>query len=447
VTYVIVSSKKLFSSHIFLFFSALSYGLAFLFPETLWGLIFLYPLFFLVARSADCLSIFLWSFCLSSMHLFGVCIALYRMGIAWFYLFGLLLYVPLSGCVVFFLARQCFFWIKDTFFSDLFGLIAYRLWVTYLILLPFGRVEGYILMHPVILLSKNVFTPIIEQYDLVALTILFHLGSAMPLLLYKLLREYRKKQYQFAVIILSGILLCILPYFKKQTIMCEMNQFDTKKIAVLPLLFARTQNISELFRLLETKIKNIISSNKKVRLIVLPEGSIDVPLSPELVDEFFQKQLPDISILFGASCWKKNAFYNSCFFKIPHANTRMYRKRHALPLTERSIFSFFSVACSIKPSKNQHLLLKVDDMQFVPYICSEFFFDNTPDDEYHQYPIMLLCNDIWFSGIAAYIQDLMVKTVQFKAKNWSRPVVYIAYSQSFFVDQNGNRVFLNHFLL
>lgn|GEM_PF-5334274 len=428
--------KKSYLTPILLLISGICYGIAFIFPDSLWWTIFFYPLFFLMAPTTiGFFGAFFWSFIAHCLHLSGIALALYQMNTPLLIIIGMFLYVPLiTGCIfavvkkVSFSMKRQQIHIAPTLINGL-SLLLHRLCITCFIMLPFGRLEGYIFMHPLILLvDLPLFQSALRWYNLDILTIIFYTTFTFIMLFF----HEKKKAY----LALAGIciLLIIFPSgFKKKGAPVPAW---IHSIAVIPLFFPDPKNLTAISTIIKQKMEDA-QRTRDINLFVLPEGAINCPLSCEQIEKMFGTDEMH-NILVCSSAFKKQKIRNSCFFLQKNNCRTVYHKRHALPITERPINRFQTIDVHIRPSKNPHPIIFVnEEFSLVPYICSDFFFNNREDDVFHTIPIIVLCNDIWFSGFASYIRQLMVKTTQFKAINWNRPIVYSAYSSSYYINING----------
>jgi hypothetical protein len=88
---------------------------------------------------------------------------------------------------------------------------------------------------------------------------------------------------------------------------------------------------------------------------------------------------------------------------------------------------------------NDRLSLDLSDcVTCVPYICSELFFNEYPDDIYKNISVVALVNDTAFlRRYASYISELLFLVARMKAIAWQRDIVYVSYSRSFFIDRSG----------
>ena len=90
--------------------------------------------------------------------------------------------------------------------------------------------------------------------------------------------------------------------------------------------------------------------------------------------------------------------------------------------------------------RSQRQIITIEGVTlFVPYICSELFFNEYPDDNYHDTPILVLVNDSVFlqHACSRYICNELQMLARFKAVQWQREIVYVSYSQSFYCGKDG----------
>ena len=109
-----------------------------------------------------------------------------------------------------------------------------------------------------------------------------------------------------------------------------------------------------------------------------------------------------------------------------------FDKRHAMPITERAIKGlpelyrlYWGHALAIVPSHEKRPLWLLENVPLVPYICSELFFNENPDDHYGSPVVLALCNDCW--AVPA-LQRLMYLKARYQAIAWNRPIIYVSYA-------------------
>ena len=86
-------------------------------------------------------------------------------------------------------------------------------------------------------------------------------------------------------------------------------------------------------------------------------------------------------------------------------------------------------------SSNDRIQLPMLNTIFIPYICSELFFNEWPDDDYTHAPIVAIINDTLL--LDSYLQELLLLLARLKAVQWQRDILYVSYGQSLFLDKWG----------
>jgi len=139
-------------------------------------------------------------------------------------------------------------------------------------------------------------------------------------------------------------------------------------------------------------------------------------------------------VLAGAFRWEGDHFYNSVHWIYDGKLQNCFDKRHAMALTERlpSLFqfsflkqSFFAKQPQVTPATKHKEIMHIDtEWSLVPYICSELFFNNYPDDNFGKAPIVAVCND---RLLAPYVAHLMFLAARCKATQWQRVIVYVSF--------------------
>lgn len=430
-------------SYFFLTISGLLYAAAFLFSDYCWWFILLFPFFFLMSseKNISFFDAFLWGFIAYGLHIIGIVYALYLMHASWLFLLFLFFYVPMLTAIPFYFRGKLNSFIKKrwqladyfTTFSNGFSLFLSQIILTEMILLPCGRVEGYILAHPFTLCAGHILKQLLV-YNFDFLTLFFYLFFIFLVIFLK------ERNIRSFVPFFIVSLLFVAPLFLKQETQTPPPWI--KQIGVLPLFFPNPHNLNTIFDFIEKKITKNLNNNPEISLVLLPEGAIDCAINKNHIEDIIKNYdiFSNINMIFGASCWQKNYLNNSCFILKKGKIEKIYHKRHAMPLTEKSIIFSSKQQKIITPSDNPHPLLSFEDFSLVPYICSELFLNRFADDHYQNFPIVVFCSDIWFFGIGSYIKELMIKTTQLKAILWNRPIIYISYSDSYFIEKNGEKV-------
>jgi apolipoprotein N-acyltransferase len=195
------------------------------------------------------------------------------------------------------------------------------------------------------------------------------------------------------------------------------------------------------------QIQNIITDYPETEVIIMPESAFNISNFTEISDVLLWNEKnvgKKMHLIFGASRYQGNDYCNTLHWVYDGVLQCCYDKKHAMLLSERlsgcmdnsclqSIY--FSERQPIAVSCNERKkLLLLQESAFVPYICSELFFNELSDDEYATEPIIVIVNDLLF---VEYTQKLLVLLARIKAIQWQREIVYVSYTQSVFIDKNG----------
>jgi hypothetical protein len=435
--------------------SVLLYSLPFFFPDFCWPLIFLFPLPLLYLAHHHLYSFvegFIWAAAILTIHLHGLFINM--MHIAQGPIFWKL--VPMVGLVSYLatvnglIAWAAYLFTTKTNFpkspfaqitGTTLGLFFFFIFMNNWCLFPFGVCEGYALTNPLL--------PLVSQPQLLRLLspqgANFILGRLflVPALLMAVYYHRTITNVILSLVICASWLALYVSPSHQPNIPAWKDE-----IVPLPLLFGRSHNLTFLATTVGEAIMRIIPNHKNATLIVLPETSLSCEFIglPVLTHLWSKKHLgKPLHIIAGSYRWNKSLLHNSAYWVYNGVLQKCYDKQHGLILTERmpswlrstAIYHlFFKEQTEITPATNKRPLFVInDEMQLVPYICSELFFNTTPDDEFQDKSILALCNDII---MPPYIARLMRSAAQYKAIAWHRPIVYIAYRHQTFFDQWGN---------
>jgi apolipoprotein N-acyltransferase len=219
-------------------------------------------------------------------------------------------------------------------------------------------------------------------------------------------------------------------------------------IAPLPLVFSVSSNLTAQMSKAASVFKEVIEKNKKIELIVLPESSFysNHLTMPELTEQWDAHNLSrPVHIMAGAFRWDNDLYYNSLHWIYDGKLQQCFNKRHAMILMERvpSRFNWDSIRnlyfknfpeLTASTKKRPQLTIR-ENFSVVPYICSELFFKEYPDDEYTEVPILAISNDRRFT---TYVSKLMYLNARFKAIQWQRPIIYVSFFYQVYVDMHGN---------
>ncbi len=436
-----------------LVFSAILYGIPFLWSNQLWWLIFIFPIPLLYIACSENLTFihgYVWGLIVFSLHLSGGIYIITRLaGDSWpvGLLLGIamVLYQALCPALLFFGAAKI---VKGgrplvRLFVWTLALAIFIFWVDRYCLWILGVAEGYPLMHPLMLLAQHscllLLLPILGKQ---LLTLLFLLipASVVAVVWYK---NYKALLFFIsAVAPWVGCLYMGIPeipkadwYYAIQSLPCMMHSTVANPLVTI--------------KVIGRKLKDIVAGNAKISIVIMPESafnSTNFEDIPELLQLWSCEHIgKPLHIIFGACRVENGHYYNTLHWVNNGMLQACFDKKHAMPITERlpqmmnndyirSIY--FSDGVCITSSRNERIGLPlVDNLIFIPYICSELFFNHVPDDCYQGMPIIVIINDTLLSN--SYLQELLVLLARFRAIEWQREIVYVSYDQALFINRCG----------
>lgn len=331
------------------------------------------------------------------------------------------------------IARLCLWTVALWFFI---------MWVDWYCLWIFGVQEGYPIMHPLILLAQQprllCLLPIIGKPLLTGLFLLVPAGIVLVL-------WYQNSR---ALLFLGGVvifwLFCLISHDPKKS---EPALWRAHIKSLPYMIHSASDDPTVIIKIVSNQIKKLITAYPKTEIIIMPESAFNVSNFAEL-SELLQLWNEDclgkpVHIIFGASRREDGNYYNSLHWVYNGVLQRCYDKKHAMLISER-LATWMNYDClkdiyfnarqpiAISCDERQQLFL-LHNMSFVPYICSELFFNEWPDDIYDD-PIVAIVNDLLF---LPYMQKLLTLLARFKAIQWQRDIIYVSYAQSLFIDKWG----------
>ena len=308
----------------------------------------------------------------------------------------------------------------------------------------FGAQEGYTLMHPLILLAKKphllYLLPIVGKQLLTLFFLMFSMGIV-------LIWWYGN---WYSVLFLSAVSIPWLLSIAMQRPLREC--IWQQRIKGLPLMVC-SQNPVIFVKIIQNSLKNILQAHTTADIIIMPESACTldkVSDISELLRCWHEHNLgKPIHLIFGASRSDADHYYNSLQWVYNGVLQNYHDKKHAMLLSERlpwfldnSYFQsiYFTQRKQITASDAVRSCIKIDDMIFVPYICSELFCHEKSDDEYPAAPIIAIVNDsIFLSSLcSAYMSDILLLLARFKAIQWQREIMYVSYAHCVVIDRQGS---------
>ncbi len=450
------------SSWILLATSAVLFAVPLLFPYSLWWVSFIFPVpLFWVAlhENIGFKEGAIWGVIAIGTHLIGVFIAIDGFttngsGLArTLPALGLLLYASLIHGTLFWITKHIRQKadIKNEY--AIVALWAIMLWcdiffLDRLCLLPFDRLEGYFGFHPMLSLAtipqslfllpivgKNIFTLAMLIVP-ASITLCFAQSTTLNFILLTV-----------ALIPWSISLFTSIPQ--------SPNPDWIDKVIVLPASFPFTGNSINQAEMAQTYFQQITHAYPNAQIILLPESSFHcdhLSTSPTLCNLWSQAHVgKPIHVILGAFRWDGVKFHNSVHWIYDGKIKEIFDKRHAMALIERvpTLINypiihemFFKTFPEIKPSTQSRPRFEItDSIAFIPYICSELFFNEQPDDIYPDTPILSVTNDRWCINLN--VADLMFLDAKIKAIQWQRDILYVSFKYAAFIDRYGNEIAIN----
>jgi hypothetical protein len=444
-------------SMILLMSSAFLYALPFVWTPVAWWLIFCAPIPFLAVvwrESISVFALFAWNMLILIMHAWGIFYALMSMAHGSVLLKGaLLVLIVIVHTAVQTVVLYPFAYVVRRMplapYSNArlvwwsVGYWCWIQWATCYAFWPYDHCCGYFLMHPLIPLAHNphllALLPILGPKVMTLIMLLFALACT-----YALQRRTMK----------SWGIVCISMLFWTVGFFIPIKQIHPEwisQIVALPLCVPYNPCSTAMALPVYRNIKHIMQVYPMAKLIIMPESSFystQLMYSPEVTALWSECMHAKVSLIMGAFRTEHGRVYNSLYWFYYGTLHRYFDKRHALPLTERIpllcnndliVKTYFHTFPPIACADNARPLLEiVPDVVCVPYICSELFLCELPDDAYTHTPILALCNDRWFqAGDYTYIPRLMYLTAHLKAIQWQRDIIYVSYDYACFISRAG----------
>lgn len=459
-------------TYLLLTISALSYTFAFMFLSIAWSLVFIFliPISHLIVNENLLSKIsfkegFFWGTIAFSLQPIGTYYSVIKMAenykiFALFMIIFLIIYQALYSGLWIFTASKTINLInlKDKSISKIliFTIITwiYFCFVQNYILWPFGRLEGIFLSSPILPLTIQPNLIYMLHYIKKELLLFFLILCSCLL---TLIFTYKKIILKLTIFLLafSPFIISTLIYSYNKKYISNYKKEWFNKINSISKAYYNPGNNKKSAKEIAQEIKRLKEQNNLTQIILFPESAFflcDLNQERSLI-KYLDK---DIHIIIGGIKKKNDKVYNTLYHIYGGKIENIFNKRHSMLLTERGIFrelnifsyidkivqkSYFQSRPIIKPSNKERISFNIDkNLQLIPYICSEVFFNNHPDDNFKDDSIIIsLCNDSWLEPCAKYIQNLMVLANKFKAIYWKRYIIYVDYSSSYIFDKFGNQ--------
>ncbi len=431
---------------ILLFLSALCYTLPFITPYTCWWLIFLFPALLFIALNTHklhWLDYCAWGLFVSFMHILPLCDAMLYMTSGSI----VLRLVPATALVVYValypitwllathsLLKQCTAFSKKLFFWTI-SLWIYLLVVAYALFWFFGRCEGFVFANPLLPLAAH---PTL-------LGVLHWVSLPFALLMYCITTStftcciIQRTRIAIVFLILS-LIPWMFPIFLHQS---TKSPIWLSQIGHLPIMLPETISLERGATLICFELKQLKKEHPDLQLVILPESAWNGTACTSIatIAPLQASSIPDVII--GSFAQERDLRFNSLYWFHHGIRKQRIDKQHAVPFIERippgaaylCNSLFFTKNAPITPASSTRRKIYINDqLIFVPYICSDLFCNNHPDQHFHN-PILASCSDWWFR--LSYFRQLMVLAARFRAIQWHNPLLYIAFHHAQYFDQYG----------
>jgi hypothetical protein len=446
--------------NLLLILSAAVYALPFIFSSYLWWLVFIFPLPLFYLASTNSLSFvqgYCWGLMIFSLHLHaGIIIIAHLAGNYWW------VGVMMGFCMICYQALACgvLFWIAcvvmklfsitSVFIRVLWwsgALSCLFFWIDRYCMWIFGISEGYPLMFPLVPLMH--YPSLLGGLQFVGKSVLLLFFFWMPA---SVVCAVSYKNYLSFLFCFMSLIPWIAGGLYYRVSYMSQSEWH-KEIKTLPYMIRSTHNDAVVaMKMVARHIKKLLAIYSEATIIIMPESALpmmhndDIVSALSVLDE--QSLGKKIHIFFGMCRHHEGNYYNSLCWVHNGVLQAYFDKKHAMLMTERLAdwmdnhwlqAIYFKDAISITRSDNDRPLLSLSEsINFVPYICSELFFTEYPDD-CHRIPIMALINDTLLIG--SYLEELLVLLARFKAIQWQRDIFYSSYKRILFIDKCG---IINH---
>lgn len=445
--------------------SAFLYPLPFLFTQHFWWLIFFFPIPLLYITRTENLSFihgYVWGVITFSLHLSGgiyVIACMARESCLVGVLIGviMILYQALSVALLFWCATLIarFFVLKSPIIRLCLwtaALALFIMWTDGYCLSIFGIKEGYPLMHPLIPLAQCsqllLLLPILGKSLLPLLFLLFP-ACCVALLWFK----NGKALLVWAVVCIPWIVswCSTAPKMQKPPWLAQIKTISY-------MAYSRVANPVAMMKVAGNELKKVIAQYPETTIIIMPESAFNCSVlahQAELLSLWNEHCLGKaVHLIFGSFRQHKGDYCNTALWVYNGELQQCFDKRHAMLVTERLTWmmkfpvlqrAYFDNTSETTIACNDRPILRINnDFSCIPYICSELFFNEYPDDIHGDLPIVVLVNDTSFlRPYALYIQNLLLLVACVKAIIWQRDILYVSYTRSVFINKRGVIVEIN----
>lgn len=425
--------------------SSFLYGLAYVCPIYLWWtvIIFLVPLFYLVIHEKiTFIDGLLWSTIAIGLQLNGIIQGLIVMADGSFIvsvLPSILMFCLGVGYgVVWFTLSSVLCSFKQTaLFRALVWTITtwlFFLWMERCCIFMLGACEGYLLCNPILPLVQFPALLYFLPKMGAGLFLLFFVASQMSIVV----TSVYKGTWRYCFI----LFLCMWGIGIAAWYNRAKSMHDVSALVCGRSYFKVQDNISYNGRIVRDYCKTLLQEHPQAEVILFPETAVRCPIllgEPRVIRYFSQQELgKPISLLIGGFRWDNEKCRNTVYWIHDGELIDIFDKRHAMALIERMPKklllgdllikkAYFSTMPEIIPNVLERPIWKISqNLTIIPYICSELFFNNSPDHTYNKNAIIAaFCNDDWIKQ--DQVRYHMVMGARYRAIQWQIPILYIAH--------------------
>ena len=322
------------------------------------------------------------------------------------------------------------------------------LWYTSAMFWPFFRIEGYYLASPLLPLAH--YTPLLAVLRVVGSNgMLFLLILWQGMLGLFVTRASLKIFLGFMFLTISWLVATALLQHT------EPQPHWLSRIGYIPRSIAQEMSLSHAAKKMSAYMTAVVQADPVIDIIVIPEdGFQSTQLSSDNIKALVMPNIGQrqLLLLVGAYRNSGNEQFNTLYWLQGGNNHTYFDKRHTMIFTERTppIFGIpfmqhldtdkIPLSAGHNPRPMWHL---APDLLAVPYLCSELFFNNQPDDKYPNAIIFAFCSDKW--ACASYIKNIMYLVARLRALEWQRDILYLNYGKAAYVTKNGDTYPLKDF--
>jgi hypothetical protein len=314
----------------------------------------------------------------------------------------------------------------------------------------FIRCEGYALISPIV--------PLVQYAQVLKLVGIFGYRGLLALLLcWQAGIGLILTHSAFVIAIcFSGILLTTMLIINALSCTSHRPPPDwLSRVAHLPRSIAQDVCCSYAAKTMLRYLDALLACDPDIDIIVIPEDGfqttrlLSTSMSSQCIPTYDRRP---IHVFLGAYRAQKKQQYNTLYWFYNGHLISSFDKRHTMIFTEKTpsvlglpvLDHIDRDTISFAPGDNKRPIFEIaPDIMATPYLCSELFFNDTPDDQHGEVTVFAFCSDKW--ACARYIKDLMYLLVRLRAAQWQRDIVYISYQHGVYVTKEGEVYLLKDF--